>query len=191
MALYSSYIRAIGVIAAIGAINIAAALGPLLGSYRQELPRRLVYRFWASRRPLFPPFRQRAQNCPFPPLRAPTGKNEPVIGYQDMDMGRGSRRPRRTQKTPLPPLKKKSSRNLREPGSKYRSRRAESNHPIHLARNGREGRYNFWFSSNKALSRAHYYSCGDHLSPHPRGVWGGNHRRGHVSLRTSSWRSIG
>ena len=30
-----------------------AALGPLLGSYREELPRKFVYRFLASRRALF------------------------------------------------------------------------------------------------------------------------------------------
>ena len=33
----------------------------------KDLPRRFVYRFWASRRPRFPPFRQESPELPIPP----------------------------------------------------------------------------------------------------------------------------
>ena len=36
-----------------------------------------------------------------------------------------------------------------------------------------KGKIIFGFHPNKALSRAHYSSCGDHHSPQPPGMYGG------------------
>ena len=122
----------------------------------KDLPRRFVYRFWASRRPRFPPFRQEGPELPIPPEegRPPRAvlcsgehtKHTVLRTIFDTPLEspprapKGSRgrvekkSPRGVRVCPIQKRAAQSWRNLRESGSDARSRTPLSIHAFHSAR---------------------------------------------------------